>query len=375
MLFVAALGWATLQLGRFLLPPLLPELRADLGLTLGQTGVVLSLFQGVYALFQYPSGRLSDRLSRATLVLPGLVVLAAAFLLVGAATTYPALLLAAAVIGLGKGLYATPARALLSDLFVERRGRALGVFSAGTDLGGVVASVLAVLAIRHATWRAPFLPVAVVLGLLAVLYALWTRDDYVLRPARLGVTGTVRRVLATPRQRRTVAAYALFFVVVNGVVNFLPAYLREAKGFSAGLASAAFAFLFLLGMGVKPASGALSDRVPRRTVAAAGLVLGAAALAALVLAGSVVGVGLAVVALAVGYKAQFPVVDALLLDAAPADSAGGDLGAARGLFFAVGSIGPSYVGIVAGARGYPLAFAGLVGCLLAAAALVAAPWR
>lgn len=375
MLLVAALAWATLQMGRFVLPPLLPEIRADLGLTLGQTGVVLTVLQAVYATFQYPSGRLSDRLSRATLIVPGLGVLALAFLLVGSATTYPLLVLGTAVLGLGKGLYAIPSRALLSDLFVERRGRALGLFSAGTDLGGLVASVLSVLVIQYATWRTPFFPVAALLGLLAVLFVLWSREPYAIARADLEVAATLRRLLATRRQRWTLVAYALFFFMVNGVINFLPTYLRTAKGLSPTLASTAFALLFVIGLAIKPVSGALSDRFPRRLVSTGGMLLAAGALGVVVLAGSLVALALATAAFAVGYKSQFPVVDAILMDAAPDDNMGGDLGAARALFLGIGSLGPAYVGVVAQVADYTTAFAGLVGCLVVAAGIIARQGR
>lgn len=371
MLFVAALAWATLQMGRFVLPPLLPEIRADVGLTLGQTGVVLTVLQGVYAVFQYPSGRLSDRLSRATLIVPGLAVLALSFLIIGGATAYPLLVLGTAVLGLGKGLYAIPSRALLSDLFVEQRGRALGLFSAGTDLGGVVASVLSVVVIQYATWRTPFFPIAAVLGALAVLFVIWSRESYRVERTDLDVVATVRRLVATPRQRWTLVAYALFFFMVNGVINFLPTYLRAEKGLSPTLASTAFALLFLIGIAIKPASGALSDRFPRRLVSTGGMLLGAVALGAVVLADSHVMLALATVAFAVGYKSQFPVIDAILMDGAPDDNMGGDLGAARALFLGVGSLGPTYVGYVAQVADYTAAFAGLVACLVVAAAIVA----
>ena len=42
MLAVTALAWATLQLARFAVPPLLPEIRADLGLSLSGAGAALA---------------------------------------------------------------------------------------------------------------------------------------------------------------------------------------------------------------------------------------------------------------------------------------------------------------------------------------------
>ena len=370
MLAVTALAWAALQLARFAVPPLLPEIRADLSLSLAQAGVALTVLQGVYAVIQYPSGRLSDSWSRATLLVPSLVVLAGACVVVGTARSYWWFVAGVGVFGLGKGLYAIPSRALLSDLFVEHRGRALGVFSAGTDLGGMLASGAAVAAIALATWRAVFLPVAVVLAAMAALFVLWNREPYVVEGADLAVLSTARRLLATPRQRWSIVAFVLFYFMVNGALNFLPEYLRETKAFSPTLASAAYAMLFAFGIAIKPASGAVSDRFPRHSVAVAGMILAAAALGVLVVAESLVGVGIAILLFAVGYKAQFPVIDAILLDAAPDANAGGDLGAARALFQGVGSLGPAFVGFTAGALDFTTAFAVLAGVLVVAAGIL-----
>lgn len=370
MLVVLALAWATLQLARFAVPPLLPEIRADLTLSLAEAGIALTVLQGVYAIFQYPSGRLSDDWSRATLLVPSFLVIAVGCVLIGGATGFAVFLIGAAVFGLGKGFFAIPSRALISDLFVERRGRALGIFSAGTDLGGVLASGAAAAAIAYATWRVVFPPVAVLLVALLALFFVWNREEYVVHRSDLEIAVTARRLLATPKQRWTIVAFVCFYFMVNGVLNFLPEFLRETKEFSPGLASAAFALLFAFGLFVKPASGALSDRFPRYTVSVIGMVLAAAALVLLVVTGTVLGVAAAIALFAFGYKAQFPVIDAILLDAAPDASAGADLGAARTLFLGIGSLGPTFVGVVAETVDFTAAFAGLALVLVVAAGIL-----
>jgi predicted MFS family arabinose efflux permease len=370
MLAVLALAWATLQLARFAIPPLLPEIRADLSMSLTEAGIALTVLQGVYAVFQYPSGRLSDSWSRATLLAPSFFVLALGCVLMGGARGFLFFVAGTAVFGLGKGFYAIPSRAMLSDLFVERRGRALGVFSAGTDLGGVLASVAAVAAIAYATWRVVFLPVAVLLVAFLLLFVVWNREEYVVHDADLEILSTARRLLATPRQRWTIVAFVCFYFMVNGVLSFLPEYLRETKSFSPELASGTYALLFAFGLFIKPVSGTLSDRFRRHTVAVVGMVLAAAALALLVVTGSVVGVAAAIVLFAFGYKAQFPVIDAILLDAAPDEKTGADLGAARTLFLGIGSLGPTFVGVVAEWSDFTVAFAGLAGTLVVAAGIL-----
>ena len=387
MLAVLVLGWAVLQGGRFILSPLLPAITDDLSMNAATAGLALSGFQAVYAVTQYPSGRLSDAWSRATLLLPGLAVLVAAFLAIGAAPNYLAFVAGAVLLGLGKGIYVTPSRALLSDLFVERRGRALGVYTAGTDVGGLAAAGVAALvlattlpfvglpagwhaALEAADWRSPFLPIAALLALAALLYVGWNREPYRTGPVSLGLRDTVRRLATTREQREVLAAYALFYFMVGGWINFLPTYLAAAKGVPEVVASAGFALVFLTGILTKPAAGWLSDRFPRRAVSVGGLLLATTALAGVVLASSVPVLAVGVVALALGYKTQFPIVDAILLDAAPDANTGGDLGAARALFLGIGSLGPAYVGTIASVAGYEVAFAGLAPCLLVAAAVI-----
>ena len=198
-------------------------------------------------------------------------------------------------------------------------------------------------------------------------FAAWNREPYVVRRAELPVVATLCRLLTTPRRRRTIVAFVCFSFMINGVLNFLPEYLRATKGFSPALAGGGFALLFAFGLAVEPVSGALSDRFRRRTVAVVGMLLAAAALGGLVVADSAAAVAATIVAFAFGYRAQFPVVDAVLLDAVPDADAGADLGAARTLFLGIGSLGPAFVGTVADRLDFTVAFAALAGLLVAAA--------
>jgi MFS family permease len=371
MLVVVSLAWATLQTGRFLVSPLLPTIIRDLGITEATAGIALAVLQGSYAVVQYPGGEYSDRWTRSTLIVPGLAILVVGFGLFGVAAGVWTFVLAATVAGVGKGLFAIPSRALLSDLFTDGRGRALGIYAAGTDAGGLLSSGAAVLALTYFTWRTPFFPVAAGLALLTAVYAAVARDGYRVGNASLDLNGTVGRLVRSTRQRATLVAFALFYFMVGGFINFVPTYLARAKGFSESLAGLTFAIVFVVGFVVKPTAGTLGDRFSRRGIAVAGLSVAAAALAGLVLAGSQVAVWVAVGVFALGYKTGFPLADAIILDGAPADGMGADLGAARALFLLASAAGPAYVGIVATYASYDLAFSGFVACLVVAAALLA----
>lgn len=375
MLLVLSLGWAALQCGRFLLPPLLPAITDTFTLSSGFAGLALTAFGLVYAVTQYPSGTYSDSLSRATLVLPAFLVLLVGFALVGIGPTTLVFVAGLLLLGVGKGLFASPSRALLGDLFSGSRGRALGIYSAGTDLGGVAAAGLAAAVLATTVWRVAFLPVIVVLALVGGLFVVWNREPYTVERVSLAPAETVNRIVATRAQRERLVAYSLFYFSVGGLTNFYPLLLVESGGFSATLASGAFALIFAVGIVIKPTAGEISDRFPRLLVSIAGLLVAAAGLAIIILASSLAIVALGTVLTAVGYKTQFPIADAAVIEAAPAESVGGDLGAARGVFLTANAIGPGFVGIVAGVAGYALAFWGLAGAFVLGAAVLAVQYR
>ena len=380
-----SLAWATLQLGRFLLSPLLPAITDDLGLTSATAGIALGGFQLVYAVTQFPSGRLSDAFTRPALVVSGTFVIVAAFVLFAVAGTAAAFGVAAVTLGLGKGLFAVASRAQLSDVFVTKRGQALGVYAAGTDVGGLLASAVGVLVTGGvvfglqlggtAGWRVPFVPLAVALSVVGLAYVAWNDEPYRIGRAEMELGATLKRLATTRAQREALVAFSLFFFVVGAWVSFLPTYLTVVKGFSEPTAAGVFAVVFVVGFAVKPVAGAVADRVPRRLVGVGGLLLAVAALGGVVSFGGVWPVVAATAIYALGYKSVFPVVDALLLDAAPDANVGGDLGAARAVFLGVGAFGPVYLGWIADVASYRVGFLGLGLCLLVAVGLLARDLR
>jgi MFS family permease len=65
-----------------------------------------------------------------------------------------------------------------------------------------------------------------------------------------------------------------------------------------------------------------------------------------------------------------PVLQAYLMDIFPESSKGGDLGAFKTVYEGLSSVGPTYVGVVAGLWSYALAFTGFLVCLAASAVIL-----
>lgn len=376
MLGAVAMGNATIALGTLVLAPLLPAIIDDLGISAFQAGIALSVLWGLNALGQFPGGRLSDQFTRKTLLVAGLAGLVTGFLVLlvtpaivdsGGTAGFVSFLFGAAVVGIGSGLFPSSAYALLSDLFVDQRGRAFGVYTAHWDLGGAFAAGLAIVALSLGAWRAAFVPVVCLAVVVALLVHRWGREPYAVARPRLDLRGTVNRLFGDDTVRLVILAYALYLVTWQGAVSFLPTFLQFERGFDPALASGAFAMLFLIGVVVKPLSGAVGDRIGRSTVALGALVVGAVGLAGIVAAPTQELVLLSIVVFAVGLMAFSPPMLAFVMTLFPHGSAGGDFGGVRTVYLGLGSLGPTYVGFVAGRISYAAAFTGLVLSLIASA--------
>ena len=392
-LILVSLVWFLGKFVRYLFPPLFESIQSAYGVSNAVVGTAFTGFMVVYALLQFPSGAVADRLGPVRVVVAGALVAGAGSLAVVFDAPFAALVAAMVVIGAGTGVHKTVSVRLIARVYPARTGRMLGAHDTLGAMGGVaapavVAAVLsappalaAVLArLPGADWRAPFL----LTGGLALALAAATAARLAGSPAAAGSTegdgdspGAVEylRLFRDPRFAAFVLVTVAFSFAYNGTVAFLPLYLSSAAGLATTTASLLYAALFTVTF-VQLASGDLSDRLGRFPVMVAALGLATAALVGVVaFAGSgVVVLGGLVVALGLGAHGFRPVRGAYLVEALPERLAGGGLGVVRTLLMGAGALAPAAVGVVADAAGFRLAFALLAGSMGLAAAVAAGLW-
>ena len=152
-LVVAAGGVAALQVGK--LPPALPALQAELGLTLVQAGFLLSTVQVAGLSLAVFIGLWADGMGLKRSMVRGLCLLALASGLGGFASSVTALLALRAIEGLGFLLVALPAPALIRRLVPPAQlPGMLGVWGAYMPTGTALALLLGPLFIPAWGWGA-----------------------------------------------------------------------------------------------------------------------------------------------------------------------------------------------------------------------------
>lgn len=366
------LGVAVAKTGRYVIPALLPSIIDSLRITNFKAGIALSVITFVFALAQYPGGRLSDQLSRKSIIVSSLAVLIVGFALFATSLQFSVFLVAAVLIGFSDGMYSPPANALVSDLFVRRRSQAYGIHMTALDIGGLVAAGLATFVLAYLTWRWAFLPIVVVLAILLGLVHLWGTESYSFGRVPLHLRGVVRHLASDRRLLWLLLAYGLFAFVFQGVINFLPTLLRVDYGFSAAGANALFGGLFVVGLVAKPLAGRFNANRRGLPLAVFLCLVTAGGLAGIVVSRTVVVISGAVLLFGIGQKSFGPVVRTYLMDSFADETRGGEFGAVRTVFLGIGSFGPLYVGTVVGIASYTVAFAGLVVCLVSCALIMLA---
>ncbi len=354
MLALAWLVYAGFGVVSSSLPVLVTPIRAELGLSYAEIGLLLGTWQLVYIAVAYPAGVLVDRVGTHRALGLGALLVATSGLMRAFATDFTALFLSVAVFGLGGPIISIGVPKVIASWFSGRpRVTAAGIYSTGSTTGSVVSlsTTNSVVLPLLGSWQATCAAYgAMVVGIAATWWLLARDPPRASRTAGTSADGSFRHACLTVVRTRAVWLVVVVgftgFMVNHGVRSWLPQIL-ELKGMSAADAG----YLAAL-PGISAIVGSITmTRMaaklgPKRAVTVCLIGVGLALIAVDRLSGP----ALVVALMTQGFFAGgvTPVLLTILMDMREVGAEA--MGAAAGIYFAVGEVGgfsgPALMGIL-----------------------------
>ncbi len=258
-----------------------PVITEELGLTRIQMGWALAVFGYAYAIFEIPAGWMADRMGPRRVLMRIVVWWSLFTAATGWVWNAASLIVARGLFGAGEaGAFPTMTRALTTWTPKRERERAQALIWLATRVSAAFTPILVVWLISTLTWRRTFEALGVLGVVWAVVFYRWFRDD----PARHPAVNAEELAILPPAAEAGVAqagvpwgrlfshpsvwllsiqymclAYGWWFYI-----NWLPTYLRNARGTSLQAGALLAGLPLLLGGAGCLISAAILPRIARR---------------------------------------------------------------------------------------------------------------
>ncbi|MCX5996410.1 MAG: MFS transporter [Chloroflexi bacterium] len=258
--------------------PVIPYYTTSLGISVADTGFIVSLYSYVLAIGIIPVGMLSDRLGRRQFLVAGLILSTIAPCLYPLAQDIASLYLVGITLGLGGALFMPTALATITDLSRQgEHGKAIGWYTAASQLGLMAGPVAGGYIVQQFGFSAAFYGCGA-LPLIALIFVLTRLRAIPQKPVTRSTGEHPWLWLRHPGAIVSLLALVITAVASSTVSTFIPLYVRDF-GISAAGAGMIITACYASSAALRIPSGALADRLGNAPMIIAGIFLSAIAIA------------------------------------------------------------------------------------------------
>ena len=320
--------------------PLITPILKDLAISFSQMGFILGSWQLTYIMAALAAGPVIDRWGVRKSLFVGVVIIGLSAGLRYYAHGFFSLMACVALFGCGGPMISIGGPKAISQWFdTNRRGTAIGIYTTGSWVGGLLALALTnslVMPLLGSSWRAVFMCYGVfALGVAALWVVLARERQSNIESKKRGIYEVLGHLVKV-RNVQVLLLMALFsFAIEHGFTSWLPKIL-ENSGMSASQAGYAAAIPIASGiLGILIIPHFLRPDLRGRFVALGALINAAS----LVVAVRSSGIALIIALMAIGFISS-PFMPLMLLIMMDTPGVGPhQMGSAGGMFFCVAEIG------------------------------------
>ncbi len=294
---------------------------------------------------------LADHFGEGVIMSIAMIIAAITLSMVVLGTSTIILFVATALFGMACALFGTARLTAVYHTYPDNRGTAIGLISAGGDIGNTVLPLVAGILAAVFMWEFGFgytIPLFLLAGI-----SLWFVVPN--RTSTLGNSSVVvsieyAKVVKSGILKRPVVLIVTIQLLGTSIwqafTGFYPLYLMEMKGLSPFIASGLFALFFAMGAFLKPTSGFAYDRFGPRKVL---LILMTTSGTGLLLLPIIVGFWPLVFTTAViaAMGGRGTICLSYMTEEIPDDILNTGLGTVRTIYMSIGAISPTLLGVVA----------------------------
>ena len=226
---VLALGAFVIGADGFMLAAVLPQVAQQLGVSLGQTGLLVTVFAWVYALAAPLCGMVMGRRNRRSTLVLALTIFAIGNGVAALASSFVWMMAARVMAAWGSAMMMPTAMALATSLApVKHRGKAISVVTTGMTMATVLAVPLgSVMGERYGYhmlfWAMAVAAVLVLCGIVLGIRAHEAQPAQQVPTIRTLVAGLANRQVAL-----TLLITVVIFVAGTSVISYLSAVVQQA---------------------------------------------------------------------------------------------------------------------------------------------------
>lgn len=243
-----------------------PIWQGQLALTLAQVGFLKSLFSGAMALFQLPSGSISNRFGTVRTLIWGTLLTGAAVISLGWSHSFPTLCILLFIGGMGSGVQHSLSSSMISGEYTDNSQRriALGTYNMCGDIGKFLLPGSAALIIGAFGWRTAARSLGFVAIMAAFILYLTSPQKSILQEQKNPRKGEALKGISGLYKNKAFWMLSAIGVIDSGTrmgfLTYFP-FLLKSKGAGVETIGLALTLIFAGGAAGKFLCGVLSTRL------------------------------------------------------------------------------------------------------------------
>lgn len=300
MLATVYLAGIAAPINQFKVPPVMNRLMQEMGISLAESGWLMSSFAVAGFILALPSGMLLRKVGVKTLGSMGLILLLTGSVAGGLAKSAFPLLLSRVMEGAGMSFFSVAAPAAITAWFASgARGKPMGIWATWVPAGNVVIFTTApFFSTTHwqNAWIFSSVYTAAVLAIFIIIFRIpETKPADIKSPA-----GARSRI--TKEAWLLALIFMLFNMITISIKTYVPVFLENFRGFPSAKASGITTVMMICSMITAPLAGALSDKIHSRSALVTAGCIGAAATSLLIFSatGAMITISLVIIGIAGG---------------------------------------------------------------------------